>query len=319
MGETLRRTLISIALVVACSLLAASSATAATAECDSAKEAVQVAFRGVKKAKKKVKKAKKATKRSDSVKADKKVRKMKKKLKKAKRKLEAAYDAHEAACATPPSHPSPYVALGDSVTDGAPYVGDLFQHYRSTLGVTELSNRAQSGATSGSLRTGGQLAGALADIDAASDTRVVTIGIGGNDLLSGCDFTSPSCAFRANFDAILDRLRQALTADPGAEPLIALAYYNPKSGVGGSAETQLDVDLLGSPALRDCDDTGAQLGLNDIIAQEARAHGALLADAYPAFKANGQAFIAADGLHPNAAGHTAIASAFKAARAPCLA
>ena len=208
-----------------------------------------------------------------------------------------------------------YVALGDSVA--APitsYVQKLFPYYQSTLGVTQLFNRARGGETSGSLRTGGQLASALADINAASDTRVVTIDIGGNDALGGCDFTSPACPFRANFSATLADLQGALANDPGTEPLIALAYYNPD--VGEPGEAMRDRQLLGASVTLGCADTGAELGLNDIIAQEAAAHTVLLADAYPAFKAGGQALMS-DSIHPNDAGHAAIAQAFREARAPC--
>src|SRR5918994_4907977 len=84
-----------------------------------------------------------------------------------------------------------YVALGDSVAatpwrpPGGSYVDRLLLHYQSTLGVTQLSNRAVGGETSGSIRTGGQLGRALADIHASSDTRAVTIDIGGHDALYG--------------------------------------------------------------------------------------------------------------------------------------
>ena len=90
-----------------------------------------------------------------------------------------------ATAASPAQSASPgglYVALGDSVADGPDtYVARLFPHYQSTLGVTEQSNRATVGETSGSLRTDGQLDRALADINSASDTRAVTIDIGAND------------------------------------------------------------------------------------------------------------------------------------------
>ena len=83
-----------------------------------------------------------------------------------------------------------YVALGDSVAatpwrpPGGSYVDRLFLHYQSTLGVTRAVEQGGRGETSGSIRTGGQLDSALADINAASDTRAVTIDIGGNDALT---------------------------------------------------------------------------------------------------------------------------------------
>jgi lysophospholipase L1-like esterase len=215
-----------------------------------------------------------------------------------------------------------YVAIGDSVTAGTSarrghgFVDLLFTHYRSTLGVTELSNTSRGGENSGELRTGGQLGEALADINGASDTRVVTIGIGGADFLEGCDFTSPACPFRPNFSATLGDLQAALANDPGEEPLIALAYYNPY--VGEVNEAEGDKGALGTPVELGCADTGAELGLNDIIAQEAGAHGALVANAYPALKAGGEAYMGPGGdVHPNDAGHAAIAEAFRNADSPC--
>jgi lysophospholipase L1-like esterase len=213
-----------------------------------------------------------------------------------------------------------YVALGDSVAaPSGSYVDRLFPHYQSALGVTLLSNRSRSGETSGSIRTSGQLASALADINAPSDTRVVTINIGGNDRVDCADGWA-SCAFRNNLSATLADLSAALDADPGPEALIVMAYYNPASGLGGDApfsgEWWYERQLFGTDLAIDCEiTTGPRVGGNDVIFQEARRHGALLADAYAAMKPGGQAFIA--GIHPNDAGHAAIADAFRDATVPC--
>jgi hypothetical protein len=74
-------------------------------------------------------------------------------------------------------------------------------------------------------------------------------------------------------------------------------------------EAGFDDKLLGDSDILNCADTGTEIGLNDVIAQEANVHGALLADAYPAFKEGGQAFMG-DDIHPSVAGHQAIAEAF---------
>lgn len=290
----------------------AAGAPKATVECANAQNAVTVAEGRVAKAKAAVKKAKRADSAS-------KLKRAKKKLKKAKEGLADAMAAEQAACVPIPADPSfgLYVALGDSVAAQdlgvQTYVVELYAHYQSTLGVTQLSNRARSGENSAGLRNGGQLANALADINAASDTRVVTIDIGGNDGPSCPDWNT--CPFRGNFKATLADIRAALANDPGDEPLIAMAYYNPD--VGEPTEANVDNRLLGINNAVGCADSGPELGLNDIIAQEAGLHQALLANPYPAFKINGQAFLAADSFHPNAAGHAAIAAAFKAAGAPC--
>jgi lysophospholipase L1-like esterase len=212
-----------------------------------------------------------------------------------------------------------YVALGDSVADlDTTYVDRLFPHYQSTLGVTQLSNRAQSGEDSGSIRTGGQLASALADINAASDTRAVTIDIGGND--RECADRWASCPFRYNLFATLSDLKAALDSDPGTESFAAMAYYNPASGLGGEgqySEPYYDRGLLGTDLVIDCNITaGPRVGINDVIYQEAGRRGAWVADPYLAFKAGGQSFMA-DDVHPNDVGHAAIAAAFRDASPVC--
>jgi GDSL-like Lipase/Acylhydrolase family len=199
------------------------------------------------------------------------------------------------------------------------YVERLFPHYQSTLGVTELSNRAAGGESSGSIRSGSQLDNALADINAASDTRAVTIEIGANDS-DECADRWDSCPFRFNLFATLSDLGAALDSDPGAESFAAMAYYNPASGQGGQglrSEPYYDRGLLGTNLVIDCEITAApEVGINDVIHQEAGRRGALVADPYAAFKAGGQGFMA-DDIHPNDAGQAPIAAAFREASAVC--
>ncbi len=87
---------------------------------------------------------------------------------------------------------NPYIALGDSVTAlPGNYAGLLYPDFQTDLGADEFLNEAVPGATSESIRTGPQLTDALAGINAAFDTKVVTAGIGGGDALFGtCDSTS---------------------------------------------------------------------------------------------------------------------------------
>ncbi len=219
-----------------------------------------------------------------------------------------------------PAWADPYVALGDSVAAGGGslgYVNRLFVNYTPTLGADELLNRAQPGATSTSLEDGGQLATALADLDAASDTKAVTIDIGGNDYLTGqctTNWDDPStCPYRARLASILAQLKAALAADPGDERFAVMAYYNP--GVGLPSEAEFDLAELGANLAIGLSDTGADVGLNDVVYQEAAKLGIAVADPSAAFKANGQAFMA-DRVHPNDAGHAAIAAAFCAVDPP---
>ncbi len=90
-----------------------------------------------------------------------------------------------------------------------------------------------------------------------------------------------------------------------------MAYYNPSSGTGGGLETSRRRMLLGNNLVVGCADTGVNVGLNDVIYQEAGQLGVPVADPYPAFRQHGQAYIAPDGIHPNNAGHAAIAAAFR--------
>jgi lysophospholipase L1-like esterase len=210
-----------------------------------------------------------------------------------------------------------YVALGDSVA--APpdsYVRILFDYLRTPEGggLDTLHNRAVGGEDSSTLRSSGQLATAIADIDAPSDTKLVTIDIGGNDRYA-CGGPSPSwhlssCAFAANFDATLADLQAALERDAGPESLAAMTYYNPASGTGSSLEPFYDRGLLGTDLQLYCAPDGdPRLGLDDRIACIAATRGALVADVYPAFKAGGPLLVG-DGLHPSACGQAVIAAEF---------
>jgi lysophospholipase L1-like esterase len=221
--------------------------------------------------------------------------------------------------------PGPYVALGDSLSIGfsasSPakgYVGLLDSGYQSSLGVNQLLDVGQAGASTTTLRDNGQLADALSDINAPSDTKAVTIDIGGADAFFGNEcpghWDEPNtCPARANLAYIFGQLKTALAGDPGNEPFIAMAYYNPASGKGGSTEPSYDRTLLGTNHAIGCSDAGAKVGLDDVIYQEAGKVGIPVADAYPAFKQHGQAYMSAtDSLHvhPNDAGYAAIAQAF---------
>jgi lysophospholipase L1-like esterase len=239
----------------------------------------------------------------------------------ARKAVAQARENRDASCQP---QPGLYLSLGDSVAAGYgasasanSFVQLLYAHYQATLGVTQLSNLARPGETSGSIRSQGQLASGLAAINGPTDTRVVTIDIGGNDALQNlcADWSASSCALRSNVSATLADLQAALAADPGDERLIAMLYYNP--GTGTASESSYDSKLLGANQAFSCTDTGSDLGVNEIIAQEAAVHGALVANPYPAFKSAGQSFIASDHLHPSDAGHAAIADAFEAAAATC--
>jgi lysophospholipase L1-like esterase/sugar lactone lactonase YvrE len=226
---------------------------------------------------------------------------------------------------------NPYVALGDSLSRGLyasspanSFVGLLYSSYQASLGASELFNEGESGATSSSLRNNGQLSAGLADVNAGSDTKAVTIEVGANDAFFGpCadQWAQPSvCPFRANFRDILTRLKTALQTDPGTEKFTTMAYYNPPSATIGGSRADRDRNLLGTNLKIGCTDTGSQLGLNDVIIQEAGRLGIPVADTYPAFKLHGSEYISSSDpwrLHPNDAGYAAIAQAFQNATVRC--
>jgi lysophospholipase L1-like esterase len=165
--------------------------------------------------------------------------------------------------------------------------------------------------------TSGQLDAALADINGPSDTRAVTIDIGGNDGLGSCAgaWDEGTCHYRENLAFILDQLQTALDADPGAETFTNMAYYNP--AVGTPNEAYYDQVLFGNNLTVTCSDTSTAVGLNDIIDEEAANLSIPVADPYPAFKQAGQSFMS-DSIHPNDAGYVAVAQAFDdASGGPC--
>jgi lysophospholipase L1-like esterase len=234
-----------------------------------------------------------------------------------------------------------YVAIGTSLSAGwnatghtwfpnpgnSGYVNLLFLRLKDTLGVDQLLNYAEPGATGHSILYGGesiltnpQLPPALAEIGSISDTKAVTVEVGANEYFeadySVCvrSWDSPACPFRENVALILSKLKSALAADPGEEFFAAMGYLNP--GAGTASEESHDQGLLGANLSVGCSDTGDDVGLNDIIYQEADRFGVDVADPYPAFKSSGGSFMA-DRVHPTDAGHEAIAQAFLRAAAPC--
>jgi lysophospholipase L1-like esterase len=224
------------------------------------------------------------------------------------------------------THPAPtrYISIGDSVaagvgaTDSHGWSALLFDNFLSTPPggkIDQAAYDAVPGETSGSLiASGSQMDTAVAQIaDPGTDTKFVSLQIGANDALGVADClggvnVSP-CPFAANFATALDRLNAALAQDPGRETVEVVAYYNP--AVGTPAEAAFDGVLLGTDGKVDCSGTGAELGLQDLITCIGAAKGAVVADPYPAFEIGGQSFIW-DGLHPNDAGHAAIAAAAQA-------
>lgn len=237
--------------------------------------------------------------------------------------------------AAPPSPPT-YLALGDSVAAGvgasSPQLGyvpllleDLRDDRRCGKGGKgraigcrlESVNLAVPGATTLDL-IGDQLPAAIALLEERNgnrrpvdDVRLITITIGGNDLLNpviaACaGGVTPTCVQVAttlvqqvsgSYATILSRLRAAA----GERTTIALmTYYNPLRDCGPDALAVVaDLVLEGGGPV--------PTGLNDVIRAQAASYGAVVAETYPVIDPTE---VQPDCVHPNDAGHADIAEAF---------
>jgi lysophospholipase L1-like esterase len=256
-----------------------------------------------------------------------------------------------ASAAAPPADAAPavYLSLGDSLGVGvgsAPFERtgvartSYAEHLRHLLsgqahgGIDAFVNLARRGETTSTFLLNGQAVGATQAIAAPSDVRVITLNLGGNDLLgllSGpcADPLTPTCELAvaqalgtvsANYPRVLAALLQALAAsqDPGGAQVLALTVYNPFSGTGSRYEAPVDRVLLGADLKLDCPAAAADpldAGLNDVIACTARAAGVTVVDLYPVFQDRGATLtrIRANDIHPTDAGYAAIASALRRA------
>lgn len=238
--------------------------------------------------------------------------------------------------------PSVYLALGDSLAwgDGASvptrtaYVPRLDGYFQGHAATTDLLNLAVRGENTGSFMEG-QLGQALTSIaDPSTDTAVVTLSIGGNDLgdlLSvppcGVDPASAACQLAVynamvgvsnNFPVIVGSLQAALAADPGDEEIFVITYWNAFGGTGSPFEVPIDFALLGSDLTIDCAANQvdpSRIGLNDLLACIGMALDAVVVDLYPVIGDNALAYthIAEGDFHPNDDGYALIAQAHRQA------
>ena len=226
-----------------------------------------------------------------------------------------------------------YIALGDSLSAGigasdasTTFVGLV----HASLGPSvALENLGVPGATSQDLIDNGSLDRAAQQIeqrnrdsDPANDVQLVTLEIGGNDLLGiyfslvqtgACPDLEASLSdqrctgalrtayegFRPNLTAALDRLREA---DPTL-PILLLTLYNPFDYLPGIGDLG-DLSLEGQP------DTPFPDGLNDIIREIAQGRdGVTVVDVFPLFQNRSLELVSPDGIHPNDAGYQVMADA----------
>jgi len=193
-----------------------------------------------------------------------------------------------------------------------------------------LLNLGIAGDTSRQLIEEGPLDRAIAEIEqrnyddnADNDVTVVTVEIGGNDLLDlffdlvlpgRCPSVSqglerPECvdalretldAYEPNLVLILDRLHEA----DAQLPIFLMTLYNPFSG--GASPL---LDEIGELALEGAPDTPFLEGLQDIIRRQAQANDVPLVEVYPHFEGKARDYIASDTIHPNDTGYRVMADA----------
>ncbi len=228
-----------------------------------------------------------------------------------------------------------YIALGDSYAAGVGasrssdgYVSLFFSFLLSSRDESlSLRNLAVSGETTSSMIATGQMGMALAELrfrnhdsDPKNDVFVITIDIGGNDVLDlanegkpcapPASVTDPACqsavtqelaTVSENLTAILRALRVA--AGPNVK-ILALDYFNPYSGTGKPLEQPGDIVL---PVL------------NNEIADVAATPGidAQVVKTFDAFEGKGAQLTNVNGpqgdFHPNDAGHRLLADLLIAA------
>jgi len=227
-----------------------------------------------------------------------------------------------------------YIAIGDSrafgvgasdpATDG--YVSithdALHRSERYRQRGLELVNLGVPGATSADLLLpDGQLEQAVAEIkerqedtsSADDNVEIITVNIGGNDVLalatsdSPCvaDPQSPECEDRLQEmldtleDDLTEVLRRLREVAPKAD-IVVLDLYSPLSGRGGAPELVADL------AVREINAVTERV----VSDPELRAK---LVSVYPLFRGRASQLVAADNLHPNDDGHAVMAEVVLAA------
>ena len=229
-----------------------------------------------------------------------------------------------------------YIVLGDSIDYGVgasspdkAYVSQFHAYLEPTFfqGKADLHNLAVPGATALDIIQN-QLTQALTET-IIHNPRVISWGGGGNDLrmfiaspqAATCLKGNVSCLARLN--ALLDEFEQAAdhslrelrkTSGPDA-PLYVRTQYNPllKAACGGPT---LPLAQLANAVLEGSPSPRLERGMNDRIRELAHKHGAKVIDTFLPIYLNPDALIAADCVHPNDAGHTAILNAAIFAYAP---
>ncbi|HUF54146.1 MAG TPA: GDSL-type esterase/lipase family protein [Dehalococcoidia bacterium] len=233
----------------------------------------------------------------------------------------------------PPTGDRPlYLSVGDSLAAGIgatdPTRGGWAPLVALSLPDYDFVNLGIPGDDSDELLNDGQLDYALAEIfsregddDPANDVGVITLEIGGNDLLDiyfdlvipgDCPniteslqrevcvdaFETALSEYSANLSQTLTTLRSAVDA-----PIFLITLYNPFSG-GAST-----VDEIGQLALEGMEGSPFPEGLNDVIRQIGGEFGVHMVEWYELFLGKQADYISMDLIHPNDTGHRVMADA----------
>ncbi len=251
--------------------------------------------------------------------------------------------AEPTATPTPAADGGTYLALGDSLAvgvgasrpDETGYVARIAQALSADEAMPRASllrNLAISGETSASMRAG-QLDEAVRAIEAADPpVSLVTLDIGGNDLLAllrrpecASDPQGQACltmlagtlaAFEGRYRDILERLTDALVEHAPGARLAVMTYFNAFSGTDAQYEAAGELALLGTDARLDCRATAPEhRGMNDIIWCIGEDLGAITVDVQPRFAGLGLELthIGSEDIHANDEGYAVIADQFLAA------
>jgi lysophospholipase L1-like esterase len=246
--------------------------------------------------------------------------------------------------ASPPT--TLYVSVGDSLAwgDGASvptdtgYTALLADYFAGTPhgGAKAWTNLAVRGETTTSFLGGGQLGATFAAIgDPSTDTRVVTVSLGGNDVGALLNDPGDACVqdpfglacqvavvgalqtAGQNYPFVLGSIAAALAAeDVDPEQVFVMTVHNPFGGLGAPYEGPVDGVLLGTDGQIDCANQ-AGFGLNDIIACTALAFGMTVVDGYGAIGDNALTLThIGEGTfdtHPNDLGYELLAKAHRLA------
>lgn len=219
-----------------------------------------------------------------------------------------------------------YIALGDSLAAGVGasdpndtgYVARVHEALESSdrfggSGI-DLINLSVPGATSSDLtQPGGQLANAIREIGRTEETPVITIDIGGNDLLALASLDSPclrnlqtepcQAELGETLSALQSNLSEVLTSLREAEPdasIVVVDLYNPFSGTGDIRELIADAGVQRINGV-----IGATASDPDLNVE--------LASVFQHFQGRGNQWISDDRIHPNDDGHAVIAEVVLAA------